>query len=388
MNLQDYTYDLPDSRIAKHPLKERDASKLLYYHKGEIHHHQFSTIPDLLPEKSLLVFNDTKVIPARLIMNKETGARIEIFLLEPILPSNVHEQVMSSKLSTTWKVMIGNSKKWKEGTELTINLSGDTFQSTRLTHDTVRFDWSSDLTFSEILLAIGQIPLPPYLGRSATEEDVPRYQTVYSKNEGAVAAPTAGLHFTDRVLDSIASMGIQKDFLTLHVSAGTFQPIKSETIEDHPMHREQVHVSRSNIETLLQNETIIPVGTTSMRTLESLYWFGQLLEEDENAEFFIKKETAYSYQSPISLENSLTNILNYLTHKNQQSVIGQTEIFIYPGYQFRVCNGLVTNFHQPGSTLILLVAALIGNNWKRVYDQAMNNDYRFLSYGDSSLLIP
>ena len=192
MNLQDYTYDLPDSRIAKHPLKERDASKLLYYHKGEIQHHQFSTIPDLLPEKSLLVFNDTKVIPARLIMNKETGARIEIFLLEPILPSNVHEQVMSSKLSTTWKVMIGNSKKWKEGTELTINLSGDTFQATRLTHDTVRFDWSSDLTFSEILLAIGQIPLPPYLGRSATEEDVPRYQTVYSKNEGAVAAPTAG----------------------------------------------------------------------------------------------------------------------------------------------------------------------------------------------------
>ena len=388
MNLQDYTYDLPDSRIAKHPLKERDASKLLYYHKSEIQHHQFSTIPDLLPEKSLLVFNDTKVIPARLIMNKETGARIEIFLLEPILPSNVHEQVMSSKLPTTWKVMIGNSKKWKEGTELTIKLSGDTFQATRLTHDTVRFDWSSDLTFSEILLAIGQIPLPPYLGRSATEEDVPRYQTVYSKNEGAVAAPTAGLHFTDRVLDSIASKGIQKDFLTLHVSAGTFQPIKSETIEDHPMHREQVHVSRSNIETLLQNETIIPVGTTSMRTLESLYWFGQLLEEDENAEFFIKKETAYSYQSPISLEMSLTNILNYLTNKNQQSVIGQTEIFIYPGYQFRVCNGLVTNFHQPGSTLILLVAALIGNNWKRVYDQAMNNDYRFLSYGDSSLLIP
>ena len=388
MNLQDYTYDLPDSRIAKHPLKKRDASKLLYYHKGEIQHHQFSTIPDLLPAKSLLVFNDTKVIPARLIMNKETGARIEIFLLEPILPSNVHEQVMSSKLSTTWKVMIGNSKKWKEGTELTINLSGDTFQATRLTHDTVRFDWSSDLTFSEILLAIGQIPLPPYLGRSATEEDVPRYQTVYSKNEGAVAAPTAGLHFTDRVLDSIASMGIQKDFITLHVSAGTFQPIKSETIEDHPMHREQVHVSRLNIETLLQNETIIPVGTTSMRTLESLYWFGQLLEEDENAEFFIKKETAYSYQSPISLEKSLTNILNYLTNKNQQAVIGQTEIFIYPGYQFRVCNGLVTNFHQPGSTLILLVAALIGNNWKRVYDQAMNNDYRFLSYGDSSLLIP
>ncbi len=388
MNLQDFTYNLPDSRIAKYPLVERDASKLLYYHQGKIQHQQFKTIPELLPEKCLLVFNDTKVIPARLIMNKETGARIEIFLLEPILPSNVHEQVMSSKISTTWKVMIGNSKKWKEGTELTINLSDKTFQATRLTHDTVRFDWSSDLTFSEILLAIGQIPLPPYLGRSATEEDVPRYQTVYSKNEGAVAAPTAGLHFTDRVLEEIASKGIQKDFLTLHVSAGTFQPIKSETIEDHPMHREQVHVSRANIDKLLNNPTIIPVGTTSMRTLESLYWFGQLLEVDEKAEFFISKETAYSFESPISLEKSLMNILDYLNRTNQESVIGQTEIFIYPGYQFRVCKGLVTNFHQPGSTLILLVAALIGNNWKTVYQEAMNNDYRFLSYGDSSLLIP
>lgn len=388
MNLQDFTYHLPDERIARHPLEERDASKLLHYNQGRIDHLIFNQIPDLLPPKSLLVFNDTKVIPARLILNKDTGARIEIFLLEPVKPSNVHEQVMSSTGTTTWKVMIGNSKKWKEGTELTLSLSNDSFTATRDSHDTVTFSWNNPVTFSEILLKIGQIPLPPYLGRSATEEDIPRYQTVYSKNEGAVAAPTAGLHFTESVLQNIATRGIAKDFLTLHVSAGTFQPIKAETIEEHPMHREQVHVSKKNIENLLAHDTIIPVGTTSMRTLESLYWFGQLLEENPTAEFFIKKETAYTFSSPISLEKSLNNILTLMNQTNQTSIIGQTEIFIYPGYQFRVCRGLITNFHQPGSTLILLVAALIGSDWKTIYQEALDRDYRFLSYGDSSLLIP
>ncbi|MBR06481.1 MAG: S-adenosylmethionine tRNA ribosyltransferase [Rickettsiales bacterium] len=388
LNLKDYNYELPESKIAKFPLANRSDSKLLFYNHGSIEHHVFNEITELIPKDSLLVFNDTKVIPARLILNKETGARIEIFLLEPLLPSNVHEQVMSSVESTTWKVMIGNSKKWKIDSELTLEIGSNLFRAIRMNQDTVKFVWNTDDTFSEILLKIGQIPLPPYLDREATEEDVPRYQTVYSKNEGAVAAPTAGLHFTDEVLESLQFKGIEKDFLTLHVSAGTFQPIKADTIEEHPMHREQVHVSRTNIEKLLSNEVIIPVGTTSMRTLESLFWFGQLLETDPESAFFIKKETAYSFTSVISLERSLKNVLSYMKGNRLNSITGQTEIFIYPGYTFRVCSGLITNFHQPGSTLILLVAALLGDNWKKVYDEALNKDYRFLSYGDSSLLFP
>ncbi|WP_421877700.1 S-adenosylmethionine:tRNA ribosyltransferase-isomerase [Marinoscillum sp.] len=386
--LEDFTYELPDSRIAKYPLAKRSDSKLLHYRSGSISHYQFHQIPDLLSAGTLLVFNDTKVIPARLILQKETGARIEIFLLEPIAPSGVHEEVMSSSRSTTWKVMIGNAKKWKIDSELHLQLEEDLFVARRINQDTVEFGWSSDLSFSEILLKVGEIPLPPYLGREATEEDIPRYQTVYSKHEGAVAAPTAGLHFTDEVLNELTSRGIDTDFLTLHVSAGTFQPIKSADIKEHPMHREQVLVKRSNIEELLKHDTIIPVGTTSMRTMESLYWFGQLLHENKNAEFFITKETAYQFENTLTRRESLSNVLDYLDRTNQEIISGQTEIYIYPGYELRVCDGLITNFHQPGSTLILLVAALLGDDWKKVYSEALDQNYRFLSYGDSSLLIP
>ena len=388
LNLKDYLYELPDHKIAKYPLENRSDSKLLHFHHGNIDDYIFHQIPELLRAKSLLVFNDTKVIPARLVLHKETGARIEIFLLEPILPSSLHEEVMGAKSTTQWKVMIGNAKKWKEGTELEISIGQLNFKARRNSSDTVTFTWTSDLTFSEVLIKIGEIPLPPYLDREATEEDIPRYQTVYSKHEGAVAAPTAGLHFTDEVIDQISKKGIAKDFLTLHVSAGTFQPIKSDNVKDHPMHQEQIVVKKSNVLNLLNHDTIIPVGTTSMRTLESMYWFGQLLSQDENSSFFITKETAYQFDTPISRKESLENILRYMDANQQEAISGNTEIFIYPGYNIKMCDGLITNFHQPGSTLILLVAALLGEDWKNVYDHALQNDYRFLSYGDSSLLMP
>lgn len=321
-------------------------------------------------------------------MHKETGARIEIFLLEPVLPSSLHEEVMGAKSSTRWRVMIGNAKKWKEGTELELSIDDVKFNAFRNNGNTVTFSWTTELTFSEVLLKIGEIPLPPYLGREATEDDIPRYQTVYSKHEGAVAAPTAGLHFTDQVIDEISKTGITKDFLTLHVSAGTFQPIKSENVKDHPMHQEQIVIKKSNVLNLLDHETIIPVGTTSMRTLESLYWFGQLLATNKNSPFFITKDTAYQFDGPIARKESLENVLEYMEMHGFNSIGGNTEIFIYPGYKMRMCDGLITNFHQPGSTLILLVAALLGEDWKDVYNHALQNNYRFLSYGDSSLLIP
>ncbi|MFY0605189.1 MAG: S-adenosylmethionine:tRNA ribosyltransferase-isomerase [Cyclobacteriaceae bacterium] len=386
--LNEFQYELPDEKIAKHPLSDRAASKLLYFNQGEINHRKFDEIPNIIPQETLLVFNDTKVIPARLILEKETGAKIEIFLLAPLKPSQVHEEIMGSKGSCVWQVMIGNSKRWKVGQDLHINLATTSLTARRTSTNEVTFDWSGDMTFSEILSEVGKIPLPPYLGRAATEEDVPRYQTVYSKSEGAVAAPTAGLHFTDKVLEEIRQKGIGMDFLTLHVSAGTFQPIKVDNVKEHPMHREHVVVSRANIENLLAAKNILPVGTTSMRTLESLFWFGQLLAENSEAEFAIKKETAYEAINVVSKEESLQAILAYLDRKGINQLLGHTEIFIYPGYEFRICDGLITNFHQPGSTLMLLVAALIGEQWKDVYQSALDNNYRFLSYGDSSLLLP
>lgn len=388
LNLQDFIYDLPEEKIAKHPLNSRSDSKLLCYHSGEISHRHFYDLPDQLPENCLLVFNNTKVIPARIILFKETGARIEVFLLDPKRPSRVHEDVMSSRSACCWRVMIGNAKKWKVDQPLSIKGGDFTLYAYRTHTDEVTFKWDADLTFSEILMKIGQIPLPPYLGRSVTEEDKPRYQTVYSKAEGAVAAPTAGLHFTEEVIAALSSKGIQTDYLTLHVSAGTFQPIKAKKIEEHPMHREQLLVTRQNVQNLLKNETVIAVGTTSMRTLESLYWFGTKLAANPEAQFFIEKHTPYGEHQQLTKTESLNMVLDYMSRKNIESLIGQTEIFIYPGYKFKICKGLITNYHLPGSTLILLVAALIGENWKRVYDQALAQDYRFLSYGDSSLLIP
>lgn len=384
LKLDDFLYDLPESKIAKHPLENRASSKLLFYDQGSITHHLFSTISELVPSDALLVFNDTRVIPARVIMHKETGARIEIFLLEPILPSKVHEEIMNVQGSATWKCMIGNAKKWKENTSLRLEDLG--LKATREAEDHVRFEWDSGITFSDLLLEIGKIPLPPYIDRDATKSDEERYQTVYSKSKGAVAAPTAGLHFTDEVISALGKKGVNTDYLTLHVSAGTFQPIKEQNIADHPMHNEKIWVTKENIVNILSTKMIIAVGTTAVRTIESLYWYGVRIINNEH-EFHITKEDPYKL-APVSKENSLNAVLEYMSSNGLERIGGQTEIFMYPGYTFQLCDGLITNYHLPGSTLILLVSAFVGDDWKKIYEEALTNDYRFLSYGDSSLLIP
>lgn len=385
MNLQldDFSYELPESRIAKHPPEERGTSKLLVYRKGDIQHYHFGDIVDQLPKEALLVFNDTKVIPARIILHKETGARIEIFLLEPLAPSKVHEQVMNSQQSCTWKCLIGNAKKWKQGSSLA-NTSIP-FTATRTGDKEVTFSWEG-MTFSDLLTEIGKIPLPPYIQREVEQEDQDRYQTVYSKMDGAVAAPTAGLHFTDEIIDKLEAKDIPTSYLTLHVSAGTFLPIKTGDITEHPMHNEQVWIERQTIESLLSTSQTIAVGTTSMRTLESLYWFGVRLHHGKE-DFYIRKEDPYELQA-IDKSTALQNVLNYMQQHQLHQLGGQTEIFLYPGYTFQICDGLITNYHLPNSTLILLIAAFIGEDWRKVYQEALDNDYRFLSYGDSSLLIP
>ena len=382
INLKDYHYELPDERIAKFPLADRVKSKLLAYRRGNIEHETFNELPAHLPEKSFLVFNNTKVIPARIIFYKATGARIEIFLLEPISPSN-HEQNLASKNSCVWHCMVGNSKKWKEE-EISVEEIG--LKAIRNENE-ITFSWKNNRSFSEIIEKAGKIPLPPYIDREIIEADKGDYQTVYSKHKGAVAAPTAGLHFSDELLEELETNGIKKDFLTLHVSAGTFQPIKTDTIDDHPMHREQIIVTKSNVENLLANDDVIAIGTTSMRTIESLYWFGAKLLRGET-DFFIPKLLPYELENPPSKPDSLTAVLNFMEKNTANTLIGNTEIFIFPGYDFKICKGLITNFHLPGSTLILLVAALIGEDWRKVYNEALSSNYRFLSYGDGSILLP
>lgn len=383
LNLDDFSYKLPESRIAKHPPKERGTSKLLVYRQGDIQHYQFGAIVDQLSKAALLVFNDTKVIPARIILYKDTGARIEIFLLEPLAPSRAHEAVMNSQKNCSWKCMIGNAKRWKQGTTLTSKSLA--FTATRTGDDEVTFKWEG-MTFSELLTEIGKIPLPPYIQREVEPEDQDRYQTVYSKMDGAVAAPTAGLHFTDQIIDKLKAKGVRTKYVTLHVSAGTFQPIKTDDITQHPMHNEQVWVQKQTIEALLTSSETIAVGTTSMRTLESLYWFGVRLHNGKK-DFYIQKEDPYELEA-LDKHTALQNVLHHMDQHQLDQIGGQTEIFLYPGYTFKMCDGLITNYHMPNSTLILLVAAFIGEDWRKVYQEALDNDYRFLSYGDSSLLMP
>lgn len=382
LKLDDFLYDLPKERIAEHPLANRSTSKLLRYHSRKITHHEFKDITNLIPSDSLVVFNDTKVIPARIIMHKTSGARIELFLLEPVLPSKVHEEVMNSYNTCTWKCMIGNAKKWKQGT--TLHTPNHALEATRTQPDEVTFRWVDHLSFSDILTEIGKIPLPPYIAREVEELDMERYQTVYSKMNGAVAAPTAGLHFTQEIIRDLKAKKIKTDYVTLHVSAGTFQPIKSQSIAEHLMHNEQLWLNSSIVEKLIHAQKVVAVGTTSMRTLESLYWYGVKLQENDSA-FFIDKNDPYKLK-PLSKEQAFANVLKYMKNKGIETLGGHTEIFIYPGYQFHVCDGLITNYHLPGSTLILLVAAFIGEDWRTVYETALTQDYRFLSYGDSSLL--
>ncbi|QSE96268.1 S-adenosylmethionine:tRNA ribosyltransferase-isomerase [Fulvivirga lutea] len=392
INLQDYTYDLPEDRIAKEPLANRSDSKLLVYKNGEISHSLFNSITDQLPPNSHLVFNDTRVIPARLFFTKETGALIEIFLLEPVAPTNEIASAMLVKKRATWKCLIGNQKKWKDGQQLTKTLTDKTSITANLVdrqNQIVELSWNNDLEFVHVVTAAGQIPLPPYINREVTYEDQERYQTIYSKFEGAVAAPTAGLHFDELVMSKMKQKGITNDYVTLHVSAGTFQPVKTENALDHNMHSEQIVITKEFVQTLIEKENIISVGTTSMRTLESLYWYGVKLMSGKN-DFMIEKLYPYQHNSATlpTRKECLEIVLSYMERNSLEKITGNTEIFIVPGYQFKMCDGLITNYHLPGSTLILLVAAFIGDNWREVYKKALANDYRFLSYGDSSLLLP
>ncbi|WP_162343835.1 S-adenosylmethionine:tRNA ribosyltransferase-isomerase [Cyclobacterium salsum] len=394
-SLKDYDYHLPDAFIAKYPLKKRDASKLLHYENGKIQHAHFSDLPTVLPPNTQLVFNDTKVIPARLHFRKPTGAAIELFLLNPLKPSTLIPQSMESHGPVVWECMVGNLKRWKEGEqiecEIPLNQQNIVLRAKLLSRETkaVEFSWDpAELTFASIVEASGEVPLPPYLNRKADDSDKSRYQTVYSKIQGAVAAPTAGLHFTEKTLEELKKRKIPLHYLTLHVGAGTFLPIKHQNILEHPMHREQMVFSKENIENLCRTRgNIVAVGTTSLRSLESLYWYGVKLISGSNTEFQVGKLDPYhGEEKNISKQKSFEAILAHMKNTNQAQLIGATEIFIFPGYRFRVCNGLVTNFHQPCSTLILLIAAFTHQQWRVIYEEALKNEYRFLSYGDSSLL--
>jgi S-adenosylmethionine:tRNA ribosyltransferase-isomerase len=390
VNIKDFSYELPADRIAAHPLEQRDQSKLLVYRQGNLIHDRFSGLIHHLPPDSTLYFNNTRVIQARLHFEKESGAEIEVFLLNPVSPSTLLNTVMQSTATCQWKCTIGNMKRWKDGTVLL--KKDDKFELKAVlvqrTEGLVEFKWTGDVPFAVIVDHFGETPLPPYLRRAPEEEDRKRYQTVYSKNEGAVAAPTAGLHFTPSILEALDTVGIKRQFLTLHVSAGTFQPVKVENAAEHVMHREQVVISRENINALLEKRFVIAVGTTSMRSLESLYWYGVKLQSDPQAPFYISQQDAYTLKAELSLDESLQNVLKRMDYEKTDLLTGDTAIYIMPGYTFKVCRGLITNFHQPGSTLILLVAAFVGEDWRRIYRAALENDYRFLSYGDSSLLLP
>lgn len=393
INLEDYNYSLPQDSIAQYPLTRRDDSKLLVYSDQQIRHEKFKNLGDYLPPNTTLIFNNTRVIPARLYFRKSTGAVIEIFLLNPVAPSSDINIAMQATSCCSWSCMIGNRKRWGSGQtlELVLSIGGTkvTLTATR-SDDLVSFRWSApELNFVDIIRNAGQIPLPPYMKRQAEQQDEHRYQTVYSKVNGAVAAPTAGLHFTDRMLSTLESQGVTKEYLTLHIGAGTFQPIKTHTVTEHPMHGEQIEVTLANINKMLEATFLVAVGTTSLRTMESLYWFGVQLLNDQGEEFKIGKLVAYE-NHPVkpNFRQSLLAVRSWMESRQLTRLAGYTEIFIFPPYKIKSCSGLVTNFHLPASTLILLVAAFIGKDWKRVYQQAIEHNYRFLSYGDSSLLLP
>ena len=407
--IESYNYELPDERIAKYPLTERDASKLLVYKNGKISESRFSELAEVLPEGCLLVYNNTRVIHARLVFYKSTGARIEVFCLEPVTPSD-YALSLSSAEGCEWKCLVGNLKKWKAGKltrhiELngrTIIFSAEKISTSQNTHR-IRFDWDdSRISFSEILECIGELPIPPYLNRDTEASDEQTYQTVYSKVEGSVAAPTAGLHFTDAVFESLRKKLIELEELTLHVGAGTFQPVKAEDVSAHIMHTETIAVPLKTIRHIRKNlGNIIAVGTTSVRTLESLYYVGcgplslrdfPLKEENSTREVGVEVRVGqwepYSLpENPISANEALQNIIDYLEENGLDTLHAETQILIKPGFRFRVINGMITNFHQPKSTLLLLVSAFAGKDWKQIYDFALENDFRFLSYGDSSVLL-
>lgn len=397
MDSQLYTYELPEERIAKYPLPERDASKLLVFRNHNIEESIFRNVGSFLPEGAMLVFNNTKVIRARLAMHKSTGANIEVFCLEPTLPSDV-QQAFAVTDVTEWKCIVGNSKKWKEGQithSLTINGKKVVLCAERLSSadntSIVRFSWNDNsYTFAEIIEHAGVTPIPPYLNRETEDIDNTRYQTVYSEHKGSVAAPTAGLHFTNSILDEIKANGHELVNLTLHVGAGTFKPIQTANVKDHVMHSEHIVVTKESVLSILNNakagKKLIAVGTTSVRTLESLYWLGVKHLQKQSIDTLAQWD-AYNLPQNISLVDSFSALMDYLNEHDLEEIHSATQIMIVPGYTMRVVDGLITNFHQPHSTLLLLIAAVVGEEWHRIYDYALSHDFRFLSYGDSSLLM-
>ena len=399
LSIKDFTYSLPEDRIAKYPLADRDASKLLIYKEGIITEDIYRNIADHIPADSLVVFNDTKVVEARLLFQKPTGGVIEIFCLEPLSQYADITTAMLQHERVLWHCLIGGASKWKRGQllekkikynsiELILNARyiekvGDSF--------TVELSWNDpSLSFAEVLHLFGAIPLPPYIKREAEASDAERYQTVYAHYEGSVAAPTAGLHFIENVFEKLKEKNIYTDFVTLHVGAGTFKPVKSETMQAHEMHAEHFTVSKSFIQNLIDHldKNVIAVGTTTLRTLESLYWLGvkqSTVDSPQSTE--ITQWEVYDHDTRSTpVKEALINLMNRMDEKDLDSLTAKTQIIIAPGYQFKTVNGLVTNFHQPQSTLLLLVAAFIGNNWRKAYDHALKNDFRFLSYGDGNLL--
>lgn len=395
IHIEDYNYGLEDARIAKYPLPERDASKLLHYKNGVVREYVFRDLPALLPDNALMVFNDTKVVPARLHFVRETGAHIEIFCLEPLDPPE-YNTAFAATAETTWKCVIGNAKKWKEDVLRLYNPQEDADVSAMdlcaqlIKRDgqtgNVRFFWKDGSPFSRVLELCGTIPIPPYLNRESEQIDAERYQTLYAKFRGSVAAPTAGLHFTQAVLDRIREKGILEETVCLHVGAGTFLPVKSSLVSEHPMHREPFVVSRKLLEQLKAGDRpVVAVGTTSVRTLESLYYVGvSCLETGKPAD--VEQWAPYTREYPYSTEEALGAILDWMDRSGEEKLTVGTRIIIVPGFRFRLVSRLVTNFHQPESTLILLVSAFVNGDWRTIYDFALANGFRFLSYGDSSLL--
>jgi S-adenosylmethionine:tRNA ribosyltransferase-isomerase len=385
LKVSDYQYHLPDEQIARFPLAERDQSRLLHYNRGDIAHHTFFQLAGLLPENCALVFNDTKVLPARLHLQRDSGSWIEllIFKHEP------GEQAGTMRCTG----MIGNKKKWREAEVLRLQHPDFLLSVSWINREEDQFliSWGVPaLSFPEVLYRVGEMPIPPYLNRSATESDKADYQTVYARELGAVAAPTAGLHFTEKVLAELEAKGFGQIRLTLHVGLGTFKPMKTEQVADHEMHPEEVFISRKAIQQLLGNAGfLVAVGTTSMRSLESLYWLGILLLRTGQLTDFLETEVPYRYaEAGESAEDVLTALLSFMEEKQLDSIRFDTRLYIMPGYRFRMVKGIITNFHQPQSTLLVLISAFVGEDWKNIYETALAENYRFLSYGDSSLLIP
>lgn len=395
IRIEEFDYNLPDERIAKYPLEKRDASKLLMYREGKVSEYQFSTLPQLLPEDSIMVFNDTKVVPARLHFQRESGAHIEIFCLEPVSPEE-YVSMFAVTESCRWKCIVGNVKRWKNDTLSLYNpgnareisemdLKADLVERCGET-SIVEFKWSNGASFSKVLEVCGSVPIPPYLNRETEDVDLERYQTLYARYRGSVAAPTAGLHFTESVLDAIRNRNISTDTVCLHVGAGTFLPVKSSLVSEHTMHREPFVVTLALLERILASEgDVIAVGTTSVRTLESLYYIGvSCIEKGMPCD--VGQWDPYSREYEYSTEESIKAIISYLKENGLDELKLGTRIIIVPGFRFRIVDVLVTNFHQPQSTLLLLISAFVDGEWKSIYDYALENGFRFLSYGDSSVL--